>query len=256
MAELCVQEVNTNSTEDLDCIVCWEPIPTTLPVELACGHEACRPCIQSWIERCEKEGHDNATCPHCRQVLDTESILGRPFQTHAQTATATDDSFTQVWLQDHDAHQCSNCGVWMVQEEDEIGEGVATACVCGYIYCWTCKGGAEGCECDHCEFYDQLTDTTLCMSVADRFPVAGPEQFEESLSDFMEKRKEAIHKYERGDEEEDEDDEEELQEEPAEADLLPLFWDCKTEVQEETALANPVPPSGGHVTGMPDAQVC
>ena len=231
------------STNDSDCIICWEPIQSLLG--LSCGHDGCRACIQSWIERCEQDGHDHATCPHCRQILDTEALLGRPYQSsNNHNKTPVNDSFTQLWFQDNNAHPCSNCGMWMVQDEDEgYGEEVAIACVCGYIYCWTCHCGVEDCECEHCEFYDQLTDMTLDMDVASRFPVAGPEDFQDSsLAAFMEERRQAIYDYSERDEDDSDDDddedeeeegkEKEVEEEPAEADFVPLFGDIRKEVHE------------------------
>ena len=117
----------------------------------------------------------------------------------------------------------------MIQEEDD--EGLPTACVCGYIYCWDCKQGGQDCDCGHVEFYDQLTDTLLAVEDARRFPVAGPEHFEDSLADFMEERRQAIYRFQDGEEEDEEDDEEEVEEEPVEADLKPLFWDCNMDTQ-------------------------
>lgn len=225
----------TNQTENpTECIVCWDTIQSAL--DLTCGHVACRPCIESWIERCEQDGQENATCPHCRQTLDTTALLGRPFcSAPKQSASAVDD-FTRLWLQTNNARACTNCGTWMIAEED-ADDGACTACVCGYIYCWHCQRGETECSCDHVEFYDQLTDSLVELEAAHRFPVAGPEHFADSLANFMEERRAAIYRYQDGDfsDEEDHDEEveeEEIHEEPAEADFTPIFWDCKMEVQE------------------------
>jgi len=170
-------------TDQAYCIICLEEgessIETnnnTTAVVLTCGHEACRNCIKSWIERCEQNGLDEATCPHCRQVVDRviiQNILGRSYARASKIDMVDElgEEFTQTWLNNN--RECTNCGMWILREPEEADENRATACICGYIYCWTCDCSAEDCECGHSEFYDMATDMHIPMEHASRFPMAG-----------------------------------------------------------------------------------
>ncbi|CAB9513861.1 expressed unknown protein [Seminavis robusta] len=249
--------------ESMTCMVCWEqtandstttPATTTTAttaatsssktlLTLPCNHGACHSCITNWIERCEGNGHDEATCPHCRQEIHPDAIaeiMGRPYERVSQKLTPEDaaivDDFTQTWLDDNEARECSNCGMWSVREGDDSLQ--ATACLCGYIYCWNCEDEAEDCGCDHHEYYDYLTDDCYQMSDASDYPVATEEDLQDFQA-FMQRRKAVI----CGDDENEADSDEEqekqkVQEEPAEYVFLVSVFDECTEPAEYVFLAS------------------
>jgi len=85
-------EVQTFTDEDEDeeeeeedpmCSVCYEPLTIKSIVNTKCNHTFCKKCFFRWIEV-------NATCPHCRDPIDSNTTL-----TDEQLARAN----TEVYLQ-------------------------------------------------------------------------------------------------------------------------------------------------------------
>ena len=231
------------------CIVCLEDIPLDAQVVLEpCHHTACQGCIRNWIETCEEQGHDEAKCPQCRQVMGEatcHAILGRPYQ--AKSLTADDisqelDDFTLTWLQENGAKQCKNCGAWLTNEEGQE----ALMCLCGYCYCWACDVSALDCDCGHDEFYDNVTGVEINIRNRDEdsseFPiVVAAEEDREHFRAFLEARRDAHRNDNSDDDDESTNSEVEpveacsetsIIEEPAEVDFITIFD------QEENAEAN------------------
>lgn len=219
----------------MTCIICWEE-ENDLAIAIdqqqqqvmlqPCRHTACQQCIKDWIETCETNSRDEATCPHCRQVLCQKQvcreILDRPYRpANRQTPAADDDwvdDFTMTWLQENGARTCPNCGAWMINEEESSEPEM---CLCGFCYCWDCDDCALDCECNHHDVYDSLTDRNVTID-RDNLLVA-TEEDRWDFRAFLQRRLEA------------EQPSETFVEEPAEADFVSIFD------YEESAEADFVP---------------
>mmetsp|Transcript_61025 Transcript_61025/g.149411 ORF Transcript_61025/g.149411 Transcript_61025/m.149411 type:complete len:352 (+) Transcript_61025:109-1164(+) len=190
---------------------------------LTCGHSGCHGCVKGWIERCEKNGLDVATCPHCRQSIsgkDTREILGgRPYQrisqnpafnTEEENIVFVPDDLTQDWLDTNDTHQCTNCGMYTIRDYDDDDPAPLAACgLCGRIYCWVCEQDYEECEDDpdsyddghdHEEFYDPTSQIVFPTRDANTFPIATQDDIQEdgeNMESFLARRKAAIDSYQR-----------------------------------------------------------
>lgn len=168
----------------MTCIVCLEDHLDDLQVLNPCKHKACLGCIKDWIETCESERHDEAKCPHCRQVIEDttcQNILGRQYTPKHRTTEDVPlelDEFTMTWLQENGARQCLNCRMWMTNEETND----ALMCVCGFCYCWNCDMCAEDCDCGHDEVYDNLRGEDVEIHGDSRRPVATEEECNDFLS--------------------------------------------------------------------------
>ena len=247
-----VVDVNDDEDSVMVCMICWahnkktsEDQDTTdqaqdddkaeggatdkklLFTTLTCGHSGCHGCIKEWIERCESCGHDLATCPHCRQAItdsDVHDILGgRPYQRISQNpATNTEeanlvlvpDDLTQDWLDMNDTHQCTNCGMYTIRDEEgEADQVPLAACgLCGHIYCWVCQQDYEDCDDhhddyddygdghDHEEFYDPTSQIVFPTREANKFPIAAQDEIQEGgdrMENFLARREAAINSYQR-----------------------------------------------------------
>mmetsp|Transcript_26296 Transcript_26296/g.49071 ORF Transcript_26296/g.49071 Transcript_26296/m.49071 type:complete len:341 (-) Transcript_26296:56-1078(-) len=189
---------------------------------LPCGHTGCHRCLKGWIEQCEMNGHDVATCPTCRQLIRqdvAQQILGgRSYQRIWQHPTVIDedmfvpDEFTQDWLDadENDTHQCTNCGMYTIRDDDADNEDTAAlaACgLCGHVYCWNCQRDYDDCDDhddfydghDHYEFYDPKSQIAFPTSDLDKFPIATREDVQnpDTMDVFVAHRQTAIDAYQR-----------------------------------------------------------
>eukprot|EP00529_Nitzschia_sp_RCC80_P031487 CAMPEP_0113485884 /NCGR_PEP_ID=MMETSP0014_2-20120614/24712_1 /TAXON_ID=2857 /ORGANISM="Nitzschia sp." /LENGTH=355 /DNA_ID=CAMNT_0000379541 /DNA_START=136 /DNA_END=1200 /DNA_ORIENTATION=+ /assembly_acc=CAM_ASM_000159 len=190
---------------------------------LTCGHSGCHGCVKGWIERCEKNGCDVATCPHCRQSItenEAHQILGgRPYQrisqnpainTEEENLVFVPDDLTQDWLDTNDTYQCTNCGMYTIRDYDDDDPAPLAACgLCGHIYCWVCKQDYEECDDDiddyddghdHEEFYDPTSQIVFPTRDAKIFPIATQDDIQEdggNMENFLARRKAAIDSYQR-----------------------------------------------------------
>jgi hypothetical protein len=60
--------MSTNTTPEIECCVCYEPIQTTNVSTTPCGHTFCFQCILRCLDV-------NNTCPYCRTVLREEKDI-------------------------------------------------------------------------------------------------------------------------------------------------------------------------------------
>ena len=203
---------NTIKTPDMTCPLCWETVSALIQFH-PCPHRACRPCAQNWMETCERHGHDNVACPHCRQVVAVETcadVLERPYKPYQKTAddvpAAAVDEFTLTWLIENGARQCTECGAWMTNEQEQD----PLICLCGYFYCWQCNECALDCSCYHCEFYDHISN-------ADKY-------FAREGNRYTEEQRNEIHRWvEEARNRMNEPHEESVVEEPCEVYLTTIF---------------------------------
>lgn len=208
----------------MTCIICWEEDLVTEQQQVLrpCQHMACKACINDWIETCESQGHDEAKCPHCRQVISAETcqaVLCRLYKPKTKTAEDVPeelDDFTMTWLQENGARQCPHCGAWIINEEGNE----PIMCLCGYCYCWNCDDCALDCDCCHNEIYDNVTGQDITID-RDELRVA-TEADKRNFRAFLERRR-------NGEDVLDSDESTSVLEEPAEADLTSIF-DCQEEI--------------------------
>lgn len=215
----------------MTCIICWEEDlevkqQQQVVVLQPCRHTACKACLKDWIQTCERQGHDAAACPHCRQTIASETcraILQRPYRRKHKTVDEAQgdelDDFTATWLQENGARQCPHCGAWIVSEEESSGEPVM--CLCGYCYCWNCDDCALDCDCHHEEIYDNVTQQDIVID-RDTLRVA-TEAEKRNFRAFLERRRNGEDDYSSDSNDKDEDEESVIIEEPAEADVKALF---------------------------------
>jgi len=62
------EEEEEEEEEDPMCSVCYEPLTIKSIVNTKCNHTFCKKCFFRWIEV-------NATCPHCRDPIDSNTTL-------------------------------------------------------------------------------------------------------------------------------------------------------------------------------------
>lgn len=168
----------TSNTTTMECMICLEDRAiggSVIPMDAdsqTCAHFSCDECFQKYFIECEQQRKPTPICPHpgCQAIINPttiEKILGRSYKPMVWNLSkeaegqnddnhdSNDDSDTvlfQKWLKENEAQQCSNCKVYIVREEGCD----AIQCLCGYRFCWTCKG-AE-CNCGHCEseYFDNI----------------------------------------------------------------------------------------------------
>jgi hypothetical protein len=76
-------EEEEEEEEDPMCSVCYEPLTIKSIVNTKCNHTFCKKCFFRWIEV-------NATCPHCRDPIDSNTTL-----TDEQLARANAEVYLQ-----------------------------------------------------------------------------------------------------------------------------------------------------------------